>query len=451
MLAIAPDRHFALPRHPATDAVVLRKLLARLAASPAHVVSAPLLCLFMLCWHLAAHAIEGRVLDGASRLPIPGAIVTVGGQATVTGADGSYRLPGAARLVQARCIGFGRGSVAVAEGAAQAPDLLLPALRPKALYLSAYGIGDAGLRDAALQLLSGTELNALVIDLKSDSGLVPYASQVVQTSRNGARSVTTVHDMPALVTRLKQDGVYLIARIVAFKDDRQADAHPEWSVRREDGTLFRDSEHLPWIDPTRREAWDYLLDLAEEAAAMGFDEIQFDYVRFPDSRGLRFGQPNTTTNRVAAISGFLQAARARLLPYNVFLAADVFGYTAWNSDDTEIGQDLLAVAAVVDYVSPMLYPSGFRFGIPGFPNPVEHPAQIVQRTLARAVARTGGSPLRFRPWLQAFRDYAFDRRLFDADEIRAQIEAAEAAGSDGWMLWNPRNDYSYGGLRLGPP
>jgi hypothetical protein len=180
---------------------------------------------------------------------------------------------------------------------------------------------------------------------------------------------------------------------------------------------------------------------------MGFDEIQFDYVRFPDSRDLRFAMPNTEENRVAAIGGFLQAARKRLAPHNVFLSADIFGYVAWNMNDTYIGQDLATLADAVDYISPMLYPSGFQFGIPRVPDPVQQPFAIVQRTLQRAIARTGISPLRFRPWLQAFRDYAFDRRLFDADEVRAQINAADAVGSDGWMLWNPRNTYTADGLR----
>ncbi|MYN08613.1 putative glycoside hydrolase [Pseudoduganella aquatica] len=401
--------------------------------------------LTLLCAPVAAQPLDGRVLDAVSRQPIAGAVVAAGGKAATTGPDGSYHLNATGTVLQARAIGYSRVSARLPQAAA-APLLLLP-LRPKALYLSVYGIGDAGLRQSALRLLADTELNALVIDLKGDSGIVPYPSKVALAAQCGARSVTTVQDMPALVAGLKQAGVYLIARIVTFKDDRLAAAHPEWRVQREDGTPFRDREHMAWIDPFRREAWPYFLDLAEEAAAMGFDEIQFDYVRFPDSGGLRFALPNSTANRVAAIVEFLASARARLLPHNVFLAADLFGYTAWNDDDTQIGQDLPAIAAVVDYVSPMLYPSGFQFGIPGYRNPVQHPAEIVHRTLRRALARTGGNPLRFRPWLQAFRDYAFDRRAFDEDEVRAQIDAAESAGSAGWMLWNPRNDYTAAGLR----
>jgi len=164
-------------------------------------------------------------------------------------------------------------------------------------------------------------------------------------------------------------------------------------------------------------------------------------VRFPDASGLRFSQANTRANRTAAIVGFLQAARARLAPYNVFVAADIFGYVCWNLDDTAIGQQIELLGASLDYISPMLYPSGFTWGLPGCTNPVSDPGQIVRRSLAEAAERTGQPGVRFRPWLQAFRDYAFDHREFDAAEIRAQTAAAEAAGSDGWMLWNPRNRY----------
>jgi hypothetical protein len=179
---------------------------------------------------------------------------------------------------------------------------------------------------------------------------------------------------------------------------------------------------------------------------MGFDEIQFDYIRFPDTRGLTYSVANTEEQRVGAISGFLAAARRRLAPYNVFIAADIFGYVFWNENDTSIGQKLDVLATQLDYLSPMLYPSGFQFGIPGYTNSVAHPKEIVLKTLKHAVERTGLSPLRFRPWLQAFRDYAFDRRAFGGAEIRLQIDAVDSFGSDGWMLWNPRNVYGREGL-----
>jgi hypothetical protein len=157
--------------------------------------------------------------------------------------------------------------------------------------------------------------------------------------------------------------------------------------------------------------------------------------------------PNTRENRVKTISGFLMEARKRLLPYNVFLSADIFGYVCWNLNDTNIGQTLEDLTSHVDYLSPMLYPSGFQYGIPGYRIPVTNPYEIVHLSLKRAQERTRLPPVRFRPWLQAFRDYAFDKRFFADREIRDQINAGEKFGSHGWMLWNPQNIYSSVGLK----
>jgi hypothetical protein len=256
-----------------------------------------------------------------------------------------------------------------------------------------------------------------------------------------------VRDMAGMVDQLHARGLYLIARVVVFKDDRLADAHPEWAVRGTGGAVWHDQEELAWIDPFQTQAWRFSLDVAEEAAQLGFDEVQFDYLRFPDAGGLRFSQPDDEPGRIAAITGFLDAARNRLATYNIAIAADVFGYICWNENDTHIGQQLEALIRSVDVLSPMLYPSGFNFGIPGFTQPVAAPYEIVHRSLQRALQRTKVSGARFRPWLQAFRDYAFDRREFDADEIRAQINAAEASGTDGWMLWNAHNRYTAAGLK----
>ena len=149
---------------------------------------------------------------------------------------------------------------------------------------------------------------------------------------------------------------------------------------------------------------------------------------------------------MAVIDEFLAAAQVRLNRFNVFISADIFGYVTWNSGDPQIGQQLDAPAGRLDYLSPMLYPSGFGFGIPGYRDPMAAPYEIVKRSLQRARERTG---VRWRPWLQAFQDYAFDHRNFGGPEIRAQIDAAEAEGADGWMLWNPRNRYSADGLKTG--
>jgi len=333
--------------------------------------------------------------------------------------------------------------------AALTPVVELEPFAPKALYLSVFGVGTSALRDPALRLIEETELNAVVIDVKGDRGLVPYRSAVPLAAQVGAQDVITIEDPTALLAGLRRKGIYTIARIVVFKDDPLARSRPQLAVKDGAGRVWHDGERLAWTDPFLPEVWDYNLALAIEAARHGFDEIQFDYVRFPDAPGLTFARPSTADSRVHAIEGFLAEARRRLAPYNVFLAADVFGYVCWNQGDTGIGQVLETLVGHLDYLSAMLYPSSFQFGLPGYRNPVAHPAEIVALSLARAAERTRLPAVRFRPWLQAFPDYAFDHRPFGAAEIRAQIGAAERFGANGWMLWNPHNVYGREGLRGG--
>lgn len=297
------------------------------------------------------------------------------------------------------------------------------------------------MRTAALRLLGTTELNAVVIDTKGDRGLICYPSDVLLARQCGAQQTMTAPNLAGLIRQLHEQGFYTIARQVVFKDDRLGRHAREWAVKRADGSVYVDREGLAWCDPMREEVQRYNIDLAEEAAWLGFDEVQFDYVRFPDSAGLVFRKPNTLVNRVDAIVGFLHEARRRLQPMHVALAADVFGYVLWNTNDTGIGQQLEQMLPAVDYLCPMLYPSSFQHGIPGIPNPVAEPQEIVLRSLRHALERTKVEPDRFRPWLQAFDDYAFDRRVFGRAAIRSQVDAAERCGTHGWMLWNPRNTY----------
>lgn len=409
-----------------------------------------LMALMLLLHAARAGAIEGTVVDAASGRPLAGVAISAGDSQARSDAQGRFRVDeGGATALAVRAPGYRRQSVALAVGARARLQVALEPFLPKALYLSAWGIGDARLRGDALALVEQTELNALVIDLKGDAGVVPHAS-AAHAAALGAQTPVTVHDMPALVRSLRERGLYLIARIVVFKDDQLVRAHPEWAVRDARGAVWHDREGLAWIDPFRREAWEFSLGVAEEAARFGFDEIQFDYVRFPDAAGLHFSQENTAAARTATIEAYLDAARARLARHGVLTAADVFGYVCWNENDTTIGQQLESIVQHVDVLSPMLYPSGFSFGIPGHRQPVAAPGEIVGHSLQRALQRTGVSPLRLRPWLQAFRDHAFDRREFGAPEIRAQIDAAEAAGSGGWMLWNAGNHYGPAGLRPRP-
>jgi hypothetical protein len=384
-----------------------------------------------------------RVLDAVTWQPIPGAIVTAGRVEMRTDGSGSFRMPdGPPEVLGVRAYGYRRADVGAKGLTGNPADILLTPFRPKGLYMSVYGIGDNTLRTAALKLIGTTDVNTLVIDMKGDRGIIPYRSSIALASAVGAQKIITIKDLPALMSTLRARGIYTIARIVVFKDHLLASGRPDLAIHRKDGSVFRDSEKLSWTNPYSREVWRYNIAVATEAAAAGFDEIQFDYVRLPDSDELVFQEPQTEDNREAAVNGFLREARTALMPFNVFLAADVFGYVCWNTDDTGIGQDLPGIAGIVDYVSPMLYPSGFQLGIPGFRNPMENPHEIVELSLKRGVERLETPAVRFRPWLQAFRDYAFGGRPFGRTEIQSQIKAAEDAGSDGWMLWNPRNEYA---------
>ncbi|OGP78018.1 MAG: GTP-binding protein [Deltaproteobacteria bacterium RBG_16_49_23] len=381
--------------------------------------------------------ITGRVIDFFTGKPIQGVIVTSNGGVVQTDEYRIFHFKTNGNRIAVRAYGYLK-----AEAVSSSQEIKVVPFRPKALYLSFYGIGDKTLRESALNLIEETELNALVIDVKGDRGLIPYKSSVPLASEVGAQRIITIKDINDLMKSLKARSIYTIARIVVFKDNPLALARHDLAVKTRSGEIWHDREGLAWVDPFQKEVWDYNTEIAAEAARHGFDEIQFDYVRFPDATGLQFSLPNTEENRVKAISGFLTEARRRLVPYNVFLAADIFGYVCWNLNDTYIGQRLEDIAPLVDYVSPMLYPSGFQYGIPGYRIPVEHPYEIVYLSLKRAKERTRLPSIRFRPWLQAFRDYAFDGRHFTGVEVRKQIDAAEEFGSDGWMLWNPGNLYS---------
>lgn len=396
--------------------------------------------LLVLCVTVGWGAItSGIVLDKQTDKPIPNAIIISEGKEYRTDANGSFRIPCSERI-GVRAIGYERRFYT------SGGKMRLERFIPKALYLSSFGATHRGIMGNAKNLIRSTEINALVIDVKMDRGQIAFAVSNPTANRIGAQKLILFKDMKGFIANLKSEGIYTIARIVVFKDSPLIAAHPQWGVRRKDGSLFADKEGLYWIDASRRDAWNYPISVAADAAAAGFDEIQFDYIRFPDAKGIVFSVPNTEAERVKAISGFLEAARTKLIPHNVFISADIFGYTSWNETDTDIGQRVDALAPYVDYLSPMLYPSGFHMGIPGHRNPVAANYQIVKQSLDRALEKSGTSPMAYRPWLQAFRDYAFDRRIYGGKEIREQIQASEDFGSCGWILWNPRNVYTSGGL-----
>ena len=394
---------------------------------------------------------SGRVVDFFTGKPVKDAFVTLNNCAVPTDKNGIFSASAAPSKLSVKAPGYRRTEQVFIPLNSTPQEVKLIPFTPKALYLSFFGIGDRSLRESAIRLMQETELNTLVIDVKGDRGMIPYKSSIPLAAEVGAQRTITVKEMASLMKSLKAKGIYTIARIVVFKDNLLAQARPDWAVKTPAGEIWRDRENLAWVDPYNKEVWNYNIHIALEAAQYGFDEIQFDYVRFPEPSGLRFSMPSTEETRVNTISGFLMEARRRLTPYNIFLTADIFGYVCWNLNDTKIGQRLEDIVVYLDYVCPMLYPSGFRYGIPGYRNPVATPYEIIYLSLKRAQERTHLPSHRFRPWLQAFRDYAFDGRFFNDQEILAQVKAAEGFGSHGWMLWNPRNIYSMAGLRKEKP
>ncbi len=402
-----------------------------------------LILMGVLLWAAASPAYEGKVMDALTGAPIEAAVVTLGEQAVRTDKEGIFRLEGSGEKLKVRAAGYTRREIATTELGNPHADIALTPFTVKGLYLTVYGIASAKLRSAALEAIERNKLNALVIDVKGDRGFIPFKVDLPLAEKIGAQKTILIKDMKARMASLKEKNLYLIARIVVFKDDLLAGGKPELAVRK-NGGVFKDRENLRWVDPFRREVWDYNIAIAKIAAELGFDEVQFDYVRFPDNRGVSFSQPSTEDSRTQAITGFLEAAHQALTPYNVLVAADIFGYVVWNANDTDIGQKIAPILKAVDLVSPMLYPSGYHLGIPKYRNPVKNPYEIIYLSLQRAHERTGASPRRFRPWLQAFRDYAFGGGDFKEERMRTQIKASDDFGASGWMFWNPRNIYPSG-------
>ena len=394
-------------------------------------------------------SVTGRVRDAEGR-PLAGASVVAAGRAVRTDAEGAFTLaapPAGAQLI-VKLPGYAKATVAPTP---LPVEVTLKRQAIKAAYLTYYGFADKQIRSRVLDLIARTELNAVVLDVKGDRGWIPYRTEVSLALAAGAQGPVILKDFDGMLAELRGRGIYTIARIVVFKDNVLAQHRRDLAIiDARTRKPWIDREGLAWVDPFRTEVWDYNLAIAREAIRKGFDEVQFDYVRFPTDGKLaaaRYAKPNSKETRLPAIAGFLGRARNELGAMGAFVAADVFGYTAFNENDTDIGQRIEELAPNVDYLCPMVYPSGYHVGIPGYRNPVANPYQVVHESVRLIRKRTAGMPVHVRPWLQDFKDYAFDRRIFGVPEVRAQIKAADDAGGLGFMLWNPKNDYTGAALR----
>jgi hypothetical protein len=306
-----------------------------------------------------------------------------------------------------------------------------------------------------VRLADSTEINALVVDVKDDTGCLLYPSRVPVAEQIGANRCRriSVADLEARLDTLRAHDVYAIARIVVAKDPLLAEGKTRWSVRHRDGGLWRDRIGSAWVDAYHDSVWIYAADLAAEAVRYGFHEVQFDYVRFPDEPRHHmalaiFPARHRGDTQRRAVQRNVAAMTQRLEPLGVPVTFDIFGLAgSTTTGDLGIGQVWEDFISVADVVLPMVYPSHYYAGAYGFKHPNAHPYQIVRRALAEALERSQHpGAAHIRPYLQAF-TLGRRRPRYTAHEIREQIRAVEDLGVTTWVLWNPRSVYRRDALR----
>lgn len=347
---------------------------------------------------------------------------------------------------------------ASAASAAQAPDTVraVPLVAPPDTVRGLYVNRWAAVGQKMWQLIDvakRTEVNALVIDVKDDRGFVLYRSQVPLARAIGADTNTAMpaRRVRAVLDSMRAHGIYPIARIVVAKDPLLAEHRQQWAIRRRADTarVWRDRAGQPWLDPTHPEIWKYAADLAAEAVRLGFSEVQFDYVRFPDEdrviREGRYARLNGRT-RAQVIRDQLAYVDSLVRPLGVRNTIDVFGLTATDTTDMGIGQQWELFIDRADVVLPMVYPSHYARGTFGLANPNASPYETIDRSLQDMKARSAGIPnaAKIIPWYQ---DFTLGRPRYGPEQVRAQIRAGEDNGIPDWILWNPRSVYNIGALR----
>lgn len=324
-------------------------------------------------------------------------------------------------------------------------------VKVKGIYVTGPVAGSSKKMKELVKLVETTKLNAMVIDIKNDGGEITYKMDYDVAKEIGSTK-NYIKDIKALVQELKAKDIYLIARIVTFKDPILAEQIPDYSIKNVDGSIFRDNQGLAWVNPYRREVWKYVLNVAGRAAALGFDEIQFDYIRFPTAPNMKnvtYGAEEKLVSTQDLIAQFTQCAANYLRGRGVKVSADVFGGIISSEEDSRIiGQDYGKMSACLDCICPMVYPSQFASGCYGVENPDASPYEIVYRAMKDSQTKlAGNSQVVVRPWLQDFTaTWLRDHITYDATKIRKQIEAVYASGYEEWILWNASNNYSIGGI-----
>ena len=405
---------------------------------------------------LQPQGLVGELRDRSTGQPIPKALVQV---YTVTApltqavpallrsdAEGRFALQDASAVtaLAIKAPGYRRVTVPVTETGRLRIEM--QPFEARAIYVPFGLLTLPKVIDDLLKLVEESELNTVVVDVKSDRARLAWRSAQPLAQETGAY-LKGVMDLQEFLRKCHERDIYTIARMVVFKDNLVAQKHPEWAVARAGGGVYRDLEGLSWVDPFRQEVRDYMIALAQEVAVMGFDEVQFDYLRFPSdgqTKGLAYSQENTPEKRTAMMAEFCAQTYAALNLTPAFFSADVFGLTVWvaPSNDMGIGQRLDDIVPSVDYVSPMLYPSTFIPGNLGLDNPARYPYEVINRSVQKTQERiqqiAGPVATRVRPWLQ---HYALRNTPYGLAEYLKQKKGAEEARSCGWIFWNAGGKY----------
>lgn len=315
----------------------------------------------------------------------------------------------------------------------------LPQVR--GIHVTSWVAGDDKLRSALIGKISNSVINAVVIAIKEKNGKV-YIPGIDKAEKWGSYE-GAIKEPEKMVRDFKKAGLYMVARVVCFHDNTIPLKNPAIAVKNPDGSIWKSAKGSTWVDPYDRTVWDYILDVSQTAAELGFDEIQFDYVRYPSEGNVSlctFSRIHNKENATKNIAAFLDYAKKRLSPYNVKISVDVFGLTT--RSDMGIGQDLNLIAKHVDYICPMMYPSHYNLGEYNLNNPDSQPYKVIDRGLRQAFKKTGQNYVKIRPYLQ---DFSLKYK-YGPVELRAQIIAARANMINSWILWNPSVKYSWEAL-----
>ncbi|MBQ9267102.1 MAG: putative glycoside hydrolase [Clostridia bacterium] len=330
----------------------------------------------------------------------------------------------------------------------------------RAVYLTGWSAGTKSKRESTITNLKENGFNGVVIDIKDEAGRLSYDSEV-QDAVDIKASQKMISNVRDVIQEFHDNDIYVIGRIVTFKDPLYAKSKTEVAYQYADGTLWKDYSGNNWPNPYNTKYWEYPIALAEEAAELGFDEIQFDYIRFPSSEGkvkqIAFGFDSDTKTKADVIAGFLSKVMEEMEPYHVVISADVFGITTKRAGDFEnIGQDFARIAKIVDVICPMVYPSHYAYNEYKIPKPDKDPYHTVYGALKDAKARieeaipsTEHSAM-IRPYLQDFTASwlgSGNYLTYGTAEVQSQIQACFDLRIDELILWDPSNKYCYDALQ----